>query len=230
MSPIGCRPSTTTRVRPAQGLPIGRGGRTETLEGRRRFGEPRRLVSLGPKYKEWVLAPVHRRLRLFGSDLAESLTINYWYMVPSIWLPVTIHLIHIGYQRLRCTLTDTPGQSWSADDFSIETQVACSTVLGLLLWPLIEYTIHRWLFNMQPPDDWPTLIKVHRPRSTPHGAVRRATVSVSAGTGRSPLVGSVRHTPVVISALDGAVGVGRHHCRLRGVRFDTLLFAPRMSR
>lgn len=67
--------------------------------------------SLGPKYKEWVLAPVDRRLRLFGSDFIESLTITSWYMVPSIWIPVMFYLIYIGYQRLRSTLGNTGDQT-----------------------------------------------------------------------------------------------------------------------
>lgn len=47
------------------------------------------------------------------------------------------------------------------DNLSIATWVVCSTVLGLLLWPLIEYTIHRWLFHLQPPDNSPLLITLH---------------------------------------------------------------------
>lgn len=66
--------------------------------------------SLGPKYKEWVLAPVDRKLRLFGSDFIESLTITSWYMVPSIWIPVMFYLIYIGYQRLS-TLGNTGDQT-----------------------------------------------------------------------------------------------------------------------
>jgi len=67
--------------------------------------------SLGPKYKEWVLAPVDRKLRLFGSDFIESLTITSWYMVPSIWIPVMFYLIFVGYQRLRSSLTSTVDQT-----------------------------------------------------------------------------------------------------------------------
>lgn len=67
--------------------------------------------SLGPKYKEWVLAPVDRKLRLFGSDFIESLTITSWYMVPSIWIPVMFYLIFIGYQRLRSSLASTVDQT-----------------------------------------------------------------------------------------------------------------------
>ncbi|KAL4121818.1 hypothetical protein QTP88_014255 [Uroleucon formosanum] len=117
--------------------------------------------SLGPKYKEWVLAPVDRKLRLFGSDFIESLTITSWYMVPSIWIPVMFYLIFIGYQRLRSSLTSTVDQTITSDNFSIGTLVISSTILGLLLWPLIEYTIHRWLFHLQPPDNSPLLITLH---------------------------------------------------------------------
>ncbi|CAI6344967.1 unnamed protein product [Macrosiphum euphorbiae] len=117
--------------------------------------------SLGPKYKEWVLAPVDRKLRLFGSDFIESLTITSWYMVPSIWIPVMLYLIFIGYQRLRSSLTSPVDQTITSDNFSIGILVISSTILGLLLWPLIEYTIHRWLFHLQPPDNSPLLITLH---------------------------------------------------------------------
>jgi len=67
--------------------------------------------SLGPKYKEWVLAPVDRKLRLFSSNFIESLTITSWYMVPLIWIPVMFFLIYIGYQRLRSALANTVDQT-----------------------------------------------------------------------------------------------------------------------
>ncbi|XP_050544092.1 fatty acid 2-hydroxylase [Daktulosphaira vitifoliae] len=119
--------------------------------------------SLGPKYKEWVLAPVDRRLRLFGSDFIESLTITSWYMVPSVWIPVMLCLIYIGYQRLKgYTQANSSIEQFSTYDYlSLGTCVVYSTVLGLLLWPLIEYTIHRWLFHLQPPDNSPLLITLH---------------------------------------------------------------------
>eukprot|EP00745_Piridium_sociabile_P036599 TRINITY_DN65945_c0_g1_i1.p2 TRINITY_DN65945_c0_g1~~TRINITY_DN65945_c0_g1_i1.p2 ORF type:complete len:159 (-),score=30.49 TRINITY_DN65945_c0_g1_i1:81-557(-) len=34
-------------------------------------------------------------------------------------------------------------------------------LLGLLLWTFCEYTIHRWLFHMQPPSNSPVLMLVH---------------------------------------------------------------------
>ncbi|KAF0766678.1 fatty acid 2-hydroxylase [Aphis craccivora] len=46
-------------------------------------------------------------------------------------------------------------------NFTIGILVISSTILGLLLWPLIEYTIHRWLFHLQPPDNSPLLITLH---------------------------------------------------------------------
>lgn len=65
------------------------------------------------------------------------------------------------------------------DNFSIGTWVICSTVLGLLLWPLIEYTIHRWLFHLQPPDNSPLLITLHFGIHGLHHKVCYITVSVA---------------------------------------------------
>lgn len=42
------------------------------------------------------------------------------------------------------------------------------------------------------------------------GAVRRPTVIVSAGAGRSSHIGGVRNLPDAVSTLDGTVGIGRH--------------------
>ncbi|RZF42967.1 hypothetical protein LSTR_LSTR017098 [Laodelphax striatellus] len=39
--------------------------------------------------------------------------------------------------------------------------VALGWCAGLLLWPLVEYSIHRWLFHACPPPTSPLLITLH---------------------------------------------------------------------
>lgn len=51
---------------------------------------------VGENYKEWVISPVDRKLRLFGNPILENLTITPWYFVPLIWVPVIICLIITG--------------------------------------------------------------------------------------------------------------------------------------
>lgn len=56
--------------------------------------------SLGADYSKWVLSPVDRKLRLFQYDFMEKMTVTPWYMVPSVWIPVSTYLIYCGYEHL----------------------------------------------------------------------------------------------------------------------------------
>lgn len=52
---------------------------------------------LGPKYKEWVSFPVDRKLRLFYWDIIENMTVTPWYLIPIVWIPVSIFFIYLGW-------------------------------------------------------------------------------------------------------------------------------------
>lgn len=56
--------------------------------------------TLRSDYNKWVLAPVDRKLRLFQNNFLESLTVTPWFLVPSVWIPVSVYLIYCGYKRL----------------------------------------------------------------------------------------------------------------------------------
>ncbi|XP_063218335.1 fatty acid 2-hydroxylase isoform X2 [Bacillus rossius redtenbacheri] len=108
--------------------------------------------ALGPRYYEWVCSPVDRPLRLFRSDLLEALSVTPWRLVPAVWLPVVAAVLARGL----------------ADNDLLSSPVRLQTLwfvpcllLGLLLWSLLEYSIHRWVFHMRPPDDSPALITLH---------------------------------------------------------------------
>ncbi|XP_075227724.1 fatty acid 2-hydroxylase isoform X1 [Lycorma delicatula] len=109
--------------------------------------------SLRGNYNAWVLEPVDRKLRLFKSGLLEALTITTWHHVVAFWYPVILLLLYYSYKRL-CY----------PDNYTIAFRVISmvfSFLFGLCLWPLVEYTIHRWLFHLKPPDDSPVLITIH---------------------------------------------------------------------
>ncbi|XP_054935019.1 fatty acid 2-hydroxylase isoform X3 [Physeter macrocephalus] len=117
---------------------------------------------LGEKYDEWVHQPVTRPIRLFHSDLVEALSKTVWYSVPVIWVPLMLYLSWSYYQTL------AQGNVRLFASFTTEYSVAMpeSTfpglfVLGLLLWSLVEYLIHRFLFHMKPPNDSYYLIMLH---------------------------------------------------------------------
>lgn len=44
---------------------------------------------------------------------------------------------------------------------SVWVHLLSAVVTGLLIWPIIEYATHRWLFHLKPPDSIPFLIAIH---------------------------------------------------------------------
>ncbi|XP_051485229.1 fatty acid 2-hydroxylase isoform X2 [Apus apus] len=55
---------------------------------------------LGEKYDEWVHQPVDRPIRLFHSNLLESLSKTAWYVVFMVWTPVVLYLSWVSYTSL----------------------------------------------------------------------------------------------------------------------------------
>nr|XP_012292950.1 fatty acid 2-hydroxylase isoform X2 [Aotus nancymaae] len=117
---------------------------------------------LGEKYDEWVHQPVTRPIRLFQSDLIEGLSKTVWYSVPVIWMPLVLYLSWSYYR------TFAQGNVRLFTSFTTEHAVAVPKsmfpgifMLGIFLWSLMEYFIHRFLFHMKPPSDSYYLIMLH---------------------------------------------------------------------
>uniref|UniRef100_A0A452UE68 Fatty acid 2-hydroxylase n=1 Tax=Ursus maritimus TaxID=29073 RepID=A0A452UE68_URSMA len=117
---------------------------------------------LGEKYDEWVHQPVIRPIRLFHSDLIEALSKSVWYSVPIIWMPLMLYVSWSHYRTL------AQGNVRLFESFSTgnvgsfpESAFPGLFVLGMLLWSLMEYLIHRFLFHMKPPSDSHYLIMLH---------------------------------------------------------------------
>uniref|UniRef100_A0A9L0S4E5 Fatty acid 2-hydroxylase n=1 Tax=Equus caballus TaxID=9796 RepID=A0A9L0S4E5_HORSE len=137
------------------------------------LGDPQDLVDwrkpilwqvghLGEKYDEWVHQPVTRPIRLFHSDFIESLTKTVWYSVPIVWMPLILYLSWSYYRTL------AQGNVRLFTSFTTEYSVAMPEsvfpglfVLGLFLWSLVEYVLHRFLFHMKPPSNSYYLITLH---------------------------------------------------------------------
>ncbi|KAJ0980425.1 hypothetical protein J5N97_008680 [Dioscorea zingiberensis] len=94
---------------------------------------------LGEAYEEWVHQPIVSKEgpRFFASDFWESLTCTVWWAVPTIWLPVVCWFVSMTYRN---------GHSPS--------QVALIVGAGILLWTLIEYSLHRFLFHIKTKSYW----------------------------------------------------------------------------
>ncbi|KAJ6647164.1 Fatty acid 2-hydroxylase, partial [Pseudolycoriella hygida] len=93
------------------------------------------IGSLKEHYSEWVNKPVDRPLRLFGPDYLEVLTKTPWWAVPLFWIPVIIYITHIGWNEAQ------------AKDFGSIHSVS-SFVGGIIVWTILEYSLHRWVFHL----------------------------------------------------------------------------------
>jgi 4-hydroxysphinganine ceramide fatty acyl 2-hydroxylase len=86
--------------------------------------------------KEFYLEQVHKPRYLpgsaifFGHPLLEPLTKTAWYIVPTIWIP------YVGYQLYHSLI------------FGNTKGTGLSFVLGMVIWSLLEYLLHRFFFHL----------------------------------------------------------------------------------
>ncbi|KAF8970221.1 oxidoreductase [Flammula alnicola] len=110
-------------------------------------------------YLQQVHQPRHLQesARLFGPDILEMCTRTEWYIVPIFWLPIAVYLLLRSLFQFTGPLPDffeNPSLPLSYLSFipaeSIAKTMACF-FLGNLIWTLLEYTLHRFLFHI---DRW----------------------------------------------------------------------------
>lgn len=102
------------------------------------------VVHLDPKtYLRWVDAPSTGHPCMFDNPIVERLTCTQWYVVPLLWLPVAA-----AFLWRAATAGGVP-----------PLQLPGAIAAGVLVWQLIEYSIHRWLFHFGPTG--PESIKWH---------------------------------------------------------------------
>jgi len=66
------------------------------------------VSKLGHNYFEWVHSPApDRQIRLFESNLLESLSVCSWKMVPTFWLPILTLMLYCSHGTLRSVGTET---------------------------------------------------------------------------------------------------------------------------
>lgn len=88
--------------------------------------------SLQGKYVEWLETPTDRPLRLFKSDFVEFFSNTKWFVVPIVWLPVVYLLLTTASSAL-----------------SLFSTIKLF-IFGVIWWSFIEYTLHRFLFHLEP--------------------------------------------------------------------------------
>ncbi|XP_018677269.2 dihydroceramide fatty acyl 2-hydroxylase FAH1 isoform X1 [Musa acuminata AAA Group] len=94
---------------------------------------------LGEDYEDWVHRPIVTKEipRFFANGFMECLTRTVWWVVPVIWLPVVFWCLTISI-RMGNTLP----------------QLVPLVSSGILLWTMIEYSLHRFLFHMKTKGYW----------------------------------------------------------------------------
>lgn len=93
------------------------------------------VMKLDPKvYLDWVAAPSTGHPVMFANPLIEGMTSTQWYVVPLLWLPVAAALMWRGVVSGGLSPMLLPA----------------TFVLGVLIWQLLEYSIHRFLFHFEP--------------------------------------------------------------------------------
>jgi sterol desaturase/sphingolipid hydroxylase (fatty acid hydroxylase superfamily) len=80
----------------------------------------------------WQRLHIPGRLTLFTNTMVESLTFTPWYGPLLAWTPVIVGLLSLIILPSDLTLF----------------RVCNLTLIGVLLWSLIEWTLHRFLFHM----------------------------------------------------------------------------------
>jgi 4-hydroxysphinganine ceramide fatty acyl 2-hydroxylase len=87
--------------------------------------------------------------RLFDSAFFEGSSRNKWYMIPSLWIPLTIYLVYLSltgsYPR------SSPFDSFLQLDSPSYSPIATliGFICGLLSWTLLEYGLHRYAFHFE---------------------------------------------------------------------------------
>ncbi|XP_049870794.1 uncharacterized protein LOC126370105 [Pectinophora gossypiella] len=114
----------------------------------------RQMDIVAPHYNKWVNSAVYRRCRLFESPLLENLTYSPWYLVPLFWVPVMLYIGVTEYHRLVLCSEACGGDPMSVWRFCV--QIA----LGMLMWTSLEYSLHRWVFHLDPGTSL-NMIKLH---------------------------------------------------------------------
>ena len=91
---------------------------------------------LGDGYPAWIHRSIRpqQSLRLFRSSWLEALSHVPWWIVPVVWIPIILGLWGLALR-------------WQGVPVS---RIAGLSVVGLLVWTLVEYVLHRWVFHFVP--------------------------------------------------------------------------------
>ncbi|KAJ6835458.1 dihydroceramide fatty acyl 2-hydroxylase FAH2-like [Iris pallida] len=98
-----------------------------------------RVGHLGEAYQKCVHQHIISKEgpRFFENDFMEFLTWTVWWVIPTVRLPVVFYFVTMS---IRMGHTIPP--------------VAVVVMTGILVWILLEYTLHRFLFHIETKSYW----------------------------------------------------------------------------
>lgn len=102
------------------------------------------------EYLEFIHDPKHMinppEAILFETNFLEMFTKTPWWMIPLLWTPLILYNLYIAYTDL---------------GFSVPILLVLY-LLGILVWTLVEYLLHRFFFHLDEKlPDHPTAIMLH---------------------------------------------------------------------
>ena len=106
-------------------------------------------------YQVWVHKPELGKPRFFQSEVLEQLSKTKWWVVPFVWLPVSLWLALVSYRRLR----RDPGHGAEGHLLLTDSAAMASCYLfGVLFWSVVEYAVHRFMFHVSTSSYWPNTL------------------------------------------------------------------------
>ena len=107
----------------------------------------------GNKYERWIHSNPYMSTdspQFFESPVLESCSRAHWYYVPMIWVPVALASLCFSATRPSVTLQSSDSSTLRYNVGSIIPY----TLVGYILWILLEYSVHRFLFHLSPISSW----------------------------------------------------------------------------
>jgi 4-hydroxysphinganine ceramide fatty acyl 2-hydroxylase len=111
------------------------------------------------QYLSWVHNPYTipyerfgmKQARIFKYDFMERLSYTSWYVVPLFWIPIALYFWSFYLKSIYGL-------------YNPVTFIKCATLFqtGLVLWSLIEYSVHRFAFHIDEKlPNWNWILKLH---------------------------------------------------------------------
>lgn len=86
-------------------------------------------------------------IRVFKSDFLEALTHVHWISVPLLWVPVVLACLALAIAGHLETMV-------GGSALALPWHIPLGFLIGLVLWTLAEYNIHRFVFHLRPRAPW----------------------------------------------------------------------------